>query len=160
MSKKCIGCGSILQSSNKEELGYIPKDKLTTAKYCERCFKINNYNLKAVTNLDNINSYIIEEINKKAKYVYFMIDFLNINSETINTYKSIKQPKTLIVSKLDIIPKSIKCNHLSEFIRSTYGITDRIIYQSSKKSIHTNEIISNWVHGEIEILKSRIIKIN
>ena len=40
--------------------------------------------------LENINEYILETINKKAKYVYFLIDFLNINSETINTFKKIK----------------------------------------------------------------------
>ena len=110
MSKKCIGCGTTLQSSNKEEKGYIREDKIKDSSYCERCFKIIHYNERIVTNLDNINSYILKEVNKKAKYVYFLVDLLNINSETITTFKDITVPKTLIISKLDIIPKSIKEN--------------------------------------------------
>jgi len=143
MNRKCIGCGAELQSINKDELGYVPKDKLKDAKYCERCFKIKNYNLKTVTNLENINNYILEEINKKANYVYFMLDILNINEETIKTFKSIKKDKCLVISKLDIIPKSIKCKTISEWLKEVYGITERIIYQSSNKNINTSEITNS-----------------
>ena len=143
MNKKCIGCGSILQTENPNALGYIREDIIKEAKYCERCFKIINYNLKTTTNLENINTYILDVINKKAKYVYFMVDFLNINSETINTFKLIKVPKCLVISKLDIIPKSIKCPNITEYLRSYYNIQEKIIYQSSKKELHTNEIVSN-----------------
>ncbi|MBQ4031735.1 MAG: 50S ribosome-binding GTPase [Bacilli bacterium] len=150
MNRKCIGCGATLQCTDENKVGYVPKDKLDSAKYCMRCFKINNYNLKTITNLENINSYILEEINKKAKYVYFMLDFLNINSETINTYKLIKVPKCLIISKLDIIPKSIKCNHITEYLKSYYNIQDRIIYQSSKKELHTSEIVNNIINNSLK----------
>ncbi len=151
MSRKCIGCGAILQSDDNKEAGYVPKEKLNDAKYCERCFKINNYNYKTVTELENINDKLIEEINKKAKYVYFMLDFLNINEETINTYKAIKVPKCLIISKLDIIPKSIKCNSISEWLHEVYNVTDRIIYQSSNKNIHTSEIINNILNSHNKV---------
>ena len=150
MNRKCRGCGILLQSDNEKENGYVRKDKLTTANYCERCFKINNYNIKTVTDLDNINSYILEVVDKKAKYVYFMIDFLNINSETIGTYKSIKCPKTLIISKLDVIPKSIKCEKITNFIRKEYGITDNIIYQSSHRNMNTNIVVSNIKSSHIK----------
>ena len=43
MSKKCIGCGAILQSDDKDKIGYIRKEKLEDSNYCERCFKITNY---------------------------------------------------------------------------------------------------------------------
>lgn len=140
MNKKCQGCGAELQCINKEEKGYILPDKIKTANYCERCFKIIHYNEKIVTNLDNINEYIISEINKKAKYVYFLIDFLNINEETINTFKQIHTPKTLIISKLDIIPKSIKEIVISNWLKENYNITEEIIYQSTKRNINTRTI--------------------
>ena len=143
MNKKCIGCGVELQSTNKDALGYVAKEKINEAKYCERCFKIKNYNLRTVTNLENINNYILEEINKKAKYVYFMIDILNVNEETIKTFKKINRDKCLVISKLDIIPKSIKCGAISEWLKEEYGITERIIYQSSNKNIHTSEITNS-----------------
>ena len=40
MIKRCIGCGTKLQQTNSNEPGYTPK---TDAKYCMRCFKMNNY---------------------------------------------------------------------------------------------------------------------
>lgn len=143
MTNKCIGCGATLQSTKPNDLGYIPSEKIKTAKYCERCFKINNYNLKTVTKLNNINDYILKEINTKAKYVYYLLDFLNINNETIDIFKQIKVNKTLVISKLDVIPKSIKLNSITNWLKETYGIEERVMYQSSIKNINTNEIINS-----------------
>lgn len=142
MNKKCIGCGSILQTTNPKQKGYIKEEKLNNSLYCERCFKIIHYNEKIVTELENINEYIITEVNKKAKYVYFLIDLLNINEETINTYKEIKVPKTLIISKLDIIPKSIKESKIINFLKEVYGVKEEILFQSTKKNINTKKITS------------------
>ncbi len=143
MNKKCSGCGAVLQSKNKESKGYIPKEKMFDSNYCERCFQIIHYNKKTVTKLENINSYLISEVNTKSKFVYFLIDFLNINQETINTFKNIKVPKTLIISKLDVIPKSIKEEVIINWLRENYNITEEVIFQSTKKNTNTKSIIRN-----------------
>ncbi len=143
MNKKCLGCGSILQNTNPDKIGYTPKDNLEAVKYCERCFKINNYNEKFITKLDNINEYIINTVNKKAKYVYFMLDFLNISNETLTTFKRLKCPKALIISKLDIIPKSINKEKLTNYLKSNYNINDKIYFQSTKKNLNTKALIHN-----------------
>ena len=39
MNKVCFGCGSILQSNNELNPGYVPENKIDSAKYCKRCFK-------------------------------------------------------------------------------------------------------------------------
>ena len=141
-SKKCIGCGSILQTKNTKEKGYIREDKIENSSYCERCFKIIHYNERIVTDLENINDYILKEVNKKAKYVYFLVDLLNINSETINTFKEITTNKTLIISKLDIIPKSIKESKIINWLKEEYGIKEEILFQSSKKNINTKALLN------------------
>ena len=138
MSKKCIGCGTTLQSGNQKEKGYIREDKITDSSYCERCFKIIHYNEKIITNLDNINNYILEEVNKKAKYVYFLVDLLNINNETMNTFKSITTPKTLIISKLDIIPRSIKENKITSWLKEQYNIKKKFYFNHLKKILILN----------------------
>ena len=143
MNKKCIGCGSVLQTEKPKEKGYIIKDKIKDSNYCERCFKIIHYNEKIITDLENINDYIIKEVNKKAKYVYFLVDFLNVNKETINVFKEIKVPKSLIISKLDIIPKSIKKNKIITWLNEEYGIKEEILFQSSKKNINTKYLLTN-----------------
>ena len=140
MNKKCIGCGSILQSDDRNKIGYIIKEKISDAKYCERCFKITNYNEKIIVPLKGINTYIIDEINKDDKYVFFLVDFLNINKETIDTFKQIKNNKTLVISKLDIIPRSIKQNLIINWLKEEYGITENIIFISSIKNLNTGSI--------------------
>jgi len=150
MNKKCLGCGAILQTNNKDEIGYINKDKYEDGLYCERCFKIKNYNIQSIIDLNNINDKIIEEVNKNNNYVYFLIDFLNINEETINTFKKIRNNKTLIISKIDYIPYSISFNLIKKYLLDTYKIQDNIIFISSKKNIHLEEILSK--EGEIYIL--------
>ena len=142
MSKKCIGCGCVLQSKKVNEKGYIREDKLDDSSYCERCFKIIHYNERIVTKLDNINEYILKEVNKKAKYVYFLVDLLNINNETINTFKQITSSKTLIISKLDIIPKSIKENKIINWLKDVYGVKEEVLFQSSKKNINTKALLN------------------
>ena len=149
MNKKCLGCGTILQSIDETQKGYVPKEKYNTAHYCERCFKITNYNFKTVTELPNINKYILEEVNKKAKYVYFMVDILNINSEAIKTYNSIKVPKTFVISKTDIIPKYIKQNNIKTWLQETYQIED-IIFQSTKKKLSTNLLVRRMEESNIK----------
>ena len=34
MNRKCIGCGATLQCTDENKVGYVPKDKLDSAKYC------------------------------------------------------------------------------------------------------------------------------
>lgn len=149
MSKKCNGCGITLQSTKKDEKGYIREDKIKDSSYCERCFKIIHYNEKIVTKLDNINEYILKEVNKKAKYAYFLVDLLNINKETMSTFKEITVPKTLIISKLDIIPRSIKENKITSWLKEQYGIKEEILFQSSKKNVNTKALLNKLVSKNI-----------
>lgn len=150
MNKKCIGCGSILQSTDKDKIGYVPDFKENEAKYCERCFKITHYNEKLILPLENINNYIIEEVNNNSEYIFFMIDLLNINSETINTFKMLKSPKTLIISKLDIIPKSIKEDLIANWIKETYDLKEDIKFLSTKKNINTRLILKTLEEKKIK----------
>ncbi len=150
MNKKCIGCGTTLQTTNNKEKGYIPENKYKDSSYCERCFKIIHYNERIVTNLDNINDYILEEVNKKTKYVYFLVDLLNINKDTMNTFKNIKSPKTLIISKLDIIPKSIKNNLITTWLKEEYGIKEPVEFQSSKKNLNTKALLNKLINQGIK----------
>lgn len=147
---KCLGCGSILQNTKKDAIGYTPKTNLKEVKYCERCFKINNYNEKFITKLDNINEYLTNEVNKNAKYVYFMIDFLNISNETLTSFKNLTCPKALIISKLDIIPKSINKEKLITYLKTTYNINEPIYFQSTKKNLNTKSLINNLEKKQIK----------
>ena len=135
---KCIGCGIKLQNNNKDEIGYT---KDLNNKYCERCFKTIHYNEeKKVNNLDNYK--IIDKINKLSYFTIFITDLLNINEELINTFKNINNNKVLVINKCDIIPNTLKLEHLENNIKKVYNIKEDIFFISAKKKYNLNKIIN------------------
>ena len=67
----------------------------------------------------------------------------------MNTFKSITTPKTLIISKLDIIPRSIKENKITSWLKEQYNIKEEILFQSSKKNINTKSLITKLENKNI-----------
>ena len=138
MIKNCIGCGMILQDTNKDEIGYTPNIKND---YCMRCFRLKNYgekNLNETVNEDNI----ISKVNKSKGVVFFLIDYLNINNYTLNIFKKIKVKKVLIISKIDVLRRDMKFNKISKWLKEEYNINDDILYLSTRKFYGVKSIIN------------------
>lgn len=140
MTKKCIGCGKVLQNKDPNIAGYIPQNKLKDCSLCARCFKINHYNQIDLLSVPLNNFQILKSLDKSNAIAFFMIDFLNINSETIATYHKINIPKLLVISKSDIIPKSIKRQKILEWLKEIYRIKEDIVFLSTNKNSNINFI--------------------
>lgn len=137
---RCIGCGAILQADFQDKVGYIPKEKIKTEKLCERCFRLIHYNdLKSVVLPTND---IVEVVNKKGSFAFFLVDLLNMNGEVIETFKRLKIPKTLIVSKIDYIPKYIKKEKIKTWLKEEYKIEDEILFLSAAKNVNMSAIVN------------------
>ena len=147
MNKICYGCGVKLQTEDKEKLGYIPASKAEDAKYCMRCFRMMHYGEKTQTNTPKDVKEIINKINKDVRFVIFLVDFLNINSEVIKIFKSIKKRKVLIVNKCELLPKHIKKERLAEYISEYYGINDPIRLKGGKQ-LHGAKSVLNYLSDE------------
>ena len=141
MIKKCLGCGVKLQDTNENEIGYVKDIKMD---YCMRCFKLKNYHELSNLTPNYQNDEIIELINVRFDKCVFLVDLLNLNSEVIDTFKRISIPKLLVISKLDMIPKSIKLNNVLKRIRMIYQIDEDLITISSLKSININ-LVRNYM---------------
>lgn len=142
MTRICFGCGAKLQSVDKNNVGYIPENKILSSSYCMRCFRMTHYgenkNIQTLKNQDEI----IDKINKTNKFVIFLIDFLNINTDVINLYKKINCNKILVINKCELIPKHVDKFYLKEYISKTYDIKEMIKLKGGKNS-----------HGATSILK-------
>lgn len=134
---KCVGCGIKLQEKDKNELGYTPDLK---NELCERCFKLKNYNVLTNKGINIDNDKLINKINELNSCVLFLVDFINLDSEVIETYKKIKTKKVFIITKADIIPKNIKYQKLIQNIKNIYDIKEDIILTSSKTKLNINTI--------------------
>ena len=136
---KCVGCGITLQDENNNDVGYTPDIK---NELCERCFKLKNYNVLTNSGVKIDNEELIGKINKLGAFVFFLTDFINLDSNVIKCYKKIKCEKVMVLTKADIIPKNIKYNKLIENIKNLYEIKENIILTSSKKKLNLSNITS------------------
>lgn len=144
MTKKCAGCGVLLQFSNELEKGYIPEKKYNDASYCMRCFKMTHYGTISTDTQPFKNEDLINKINEKNIHIIFLIDFLNITEEVINVFKKITNTKTLIINKCEMLPKFIKKNKLVEFIKEEYDINENIILKG-KLGSRDYEIVYDYL---------------
>lgn len=124
---KCKGCGINLHSLDANKPGYTPKEG---SKLCERCFKITNYNYHEKDGKSIDNNVIIKGINNKKCATMFLCDILNLNSNMMEIYDVINEPKVLVITKSDIIPKNIKLNDLESNIKRIYGV-ENLLFMSS-----------------------------
>lgn len=135
---KCIGCGVRLQYDDKDKKGYTPKKE---AKYCLRCFKLLNYH----ENIQNENVIsdedILNKINKKGIFTFFLTDILNLNNKVIDIYSKITNDKVLVITKVDILPNNLKYSILIDNIKKIYNVGDVILF-SKENGFGKNEIMN------------------
>lgn len=122
---KCCGCGCVLQNTNKDLDGYTSN---LDNELCYRCFNIKNYN-KYGSTIRNNSDYIkiINGINDDDLVVY-VTNFLDIRLEFINTFKNV----IVVLTKRDIIPKSVKDEKLVNYIKKRYECLDCVVVSSMK----------------------------
>ena len=112
---KCSGCGI-----------FIEKNDL-----CERCFRIKNYNdYKVVSKTNSDFIPILENINKTNDLVILVVDLFNIGDLSI-IRKYLKNDILLVLTKRDILPKSVSFDKLYNYDYKV-DFVDKIIISSNK----------------------------
>lgn len=132
MTRKCVGCGAILQTTNREAIGYIKND---TDIFCERCFRIKHYSDYKVVDKDNDAYYkIIDNINKSNDLVLFVVDLFNIDSSIYELASKIKNPCLLVLTKRDLFAKDIYNQKFIEYLRAiNLNLVDIVLVSSKNK---------------------------
>lgn len=127
----CTGCGVLLQTKDKNEIGYTTNIE---KKLCERCFRIKNYGEYKVISKDNDEFIkILEEINKTKDLCVLVIDLFNLNTNMEIFYKNLKNDILLVLTKRDLIPKSVHDEKLINYFKNTkLNIIDTTIISSYK----------------------------
>jgi len=175
MNKKCIGCGCVLQNEDINNDGFVLslEDNI-----CQRCFRIKYYNeYKKTTrnNTDYIN--IINSINSDDLVIY-VTSLMDIRLDFIDSFKNV----IVVLTKKDILPKSVKDYKLINYVKERYNPLDIEIVSSIKnynidslfnkikkygnsnvyvigstnsgKSTLINKLIKNYSDSDIEITSS------
>ena len=135
MTKKCLGCGALFQTEDAKKAGFIERENYDKAVICKRCFRIKNYGDYEVINKD-IKDYekIFNEISKRRDLILFLCDIFTLD-ESLNYINKLNGKVILVITKKDLLPKSVKEYKLINYIKKNYNlnIVD-IIFVSSNKN--------------------------
>lgn len=146
MNKVCIGCGSKFQTLDKNKEGYINPKVYEKATLCERCFKIKYYGEAYVTDNPKDKTSLIKMINDSKKSVVYLVDTLTISKEPLSVIDSLSNKVYLVLTKRDLLPKSVKNSKLKEYISNLTLIKDVFVISALKNNGVTelyNELIKN-----------------
>ena len=148
--KKCIGCGSTLQSEYVDKEGFVKSNVYDKSDYCERCFKIMHYGEYSVLDKKIDTDGIIRNINSdKYACVAVLIDALNINENIKKYINKIKNKKYILVTKRDVLPKSLKEKKIIEFIKNNIYDSENIICISSVKNYNIDLFLNKMKEDNV-----------
>lgn len=146
MNKKCLGCGSVLQYESINKDGFVKMSVYEKSDYCERCFKIMHYGEYSVLDKKIDTDGIIRNINSDSSSgVAFLIDSLNISDEYKKYINRFKNKKYIVITKKDVLPKSIKEEKLKQFIKDKICDTDDILFVSSFKNYNIDAFLQKVI---------------
>ena len=132
MNDKCFGCGKTLDSIN------ITNE----ARLCSRCFKIKNYG--EYQNISDTIEFekIFSKINKSKDLVVWVADIMDLNLDIITNKYNIKNDILLVLSKCDLLPKSVKEYKLLNWItKYNLNIKD-VVFTSSMNNYNFDLLYS------------------
>lgn len=148
MDKLCSGCGILLQTTYKDQPGYIPN--LSTHKdeiLCQRCFKLRHYNKNEPVSMD-ADEFLqqVSSIRETNSLIVHLIDIFDVNGTLLSALPRIvgNNPVILVGNKLDLLPKSTNRNKLKNWLfhlAKEAGLFVIDVYLiSSKKGAHLDEL--------------------
>lgn len=143
MTKKCLGCGAVLQSYDNEKPGFIKEGLKEEKSICERCFRIKNYGDYKEIEKD-IENYerIFNDISNKNDLVLFLCDIFTLDN-SLNFINKFNKNVILVITKKDLLPKSVKEYKIINYIKNNYDIKFKdIIFVSSKKNYNIDLLIN------------------
>ena len=124
MNRKCVGCGITLQNSDVNKEGYVSSKDYSL---CERCFRIKHYSEnRRVENrgiIDFSNNISLEDT------IIYVSSLLTLSLDNIGKFNNV----ILVLTKRDILPKSIKDNKIINYVKTKYNVNDVLIVSAYKK---------------------------
>lgn len=124
---KCLGCGAELQNIDPTKDGYVID---LEKQICERCFIIKNYGQNKLINKTNANYMHILDNIRDNDIVVYVSSLLTLNLDYLTKFKQV----ILVLTKRDVLPKSVKDNKIIKYVKERYNnVTDVITISAYKK---------------------------
>lgn len=109
---QCIGCGTVIQTEDKNGLGYAPASSLEKEMIiCQRCFRLKNYNeIQPVSLTDDDFLRILNGLGQQEGLIVKIVDIFDFNGSWLpGLHRFVgNNPVLLVANKADLLPKSVK----------------------------------------------------
>ena len=141
MNKKCSGCGVVLQYDKPELEGYVEPAMYEKSNICRRCFRLKFYGDYIFVNKSKEEyENILNRISATGDLVIYMVDIFNISDELIYVDKLLNNPMILVLTKRDLLPKSVKDEKIIDHLK-TYNLDVLdILSVSSEKNYNIDRL--------------------
>ncbi|MBK2402390.1 GTPase [Erysipelothrix sp. strain 2 (EsS2-6-Brazil)] len=114
-NKKCVGCGSVLQTEDAMGRGYA---KSIENDYCQSCFRLKHYRDFKRVKADVNDGTTLEFIERFDGHILWVLDIMHLNqSMHTGLLRALRNKSVvLVVNKRDLLPKSVSNNKLTNAI--------------------------------------------
>ncbi|UEG67360.1 ribosome biogenesis GTPase YqeH [Weissella hellenica] len=127
---RCIGCGALIQTENKNEIGYTPMSALKKSfendeVFCQRCFRLRHYNeIQPVNLTDDDFRHLLEQIADTNSLVVYVMDVFDFSGSLIpGLHRFVGNNDVLLVgNKVDVLPRSLKRSKIKDWMRQQANI--------------------------------------
>src|SRR5690625_678254 len=137
----CQGCGVEIQTTDKNEVGFVPESALKNETIiCQRCFRLKHYNeVQDVPYTDSDFLKMISQIAETKSLIVKMIDVFDFNGSFIKSLHRLTghNPIILVGNKVDLLPKSTNLNRLISWMKkeaADLGLTVQDVFLVSAKT--------------------------
>ena len=139
-TKKCTGCGVVLQDENVTNDGYTTN---LENDLCQRCFRMKNYGDYEIVSKSN-DEYlsILEEINDTNDLVLHVVDVLNVDEDLNYINEHIGNKKILVLNKRDVLPLSINDDKEISYFKEKYPFYDDIVLIGTRNNYNYDELFN------------------
>lgn len=139
MSKKCLGCGVVLQDENLKKEGYTTNIENDI---CQRCFRLKNYGeCQMVVKSNEEYKEILQEIGKTKDLVIYVVDVLNIEEKLEDVQELLPNNLILVINKRDVIPRSVKDEKIINYLKEKYPFFNDVLVISSNKNYNIDYLL-------------------
>ncbi|NLM25656.1 MAG: GTPase RsgA [Firmicutes bacterium] len=139
--RQCRGCGSILQSQDPQQVGYLPEHLLADAGadkdlICQRCYKLIHYGqVEKKSEAPDPNRVIAAGL-QWAEGLLIVVDLMDFEASIpLGLRQFSKGKKTLVVvNKIDLLPSRTKVSEAQAWVAkqlAKYGIAGEIVMVSA-----------------------------
>ncbi|SFE28279.1 ribosome biogenesis GTPase YqeH [Alteribacillus iranensis] len=138
----CSGCGTEIQTENKEGAGYTPPSALNRETViCQRCFRLKHYNEVQDVPLDNKDfTNKLHKLGQRDVLVVKVVDLFDFEGSWIPGFQRYvgNNDVLILANKVDLLPKSTNHSKLKRWIAreaKEHGLrTESIMLISASKN--------------------------